>query len=751
MATSGSTEVVATRASNGETATTLRFEWNQESQSIPNNNTTIAWRMILISHRYGAISSSASKTWYVVVNGTAYGTTNTVGIGANTSKTLASGRTTIGHNSDGTKSFSYKFRQRFDITFNGFVGVVEGNGSATLNTIPRYANFTAHSLSSRTQTSAIIRWSANATCKRVRYQIGSGSWVQISTASASSGTYTVSNLAPNTSYSIKTEIQRSDSSLTTTSGAITVTTLPIATMTSGANFNIGSNITIAISNSSNNASVIYLDAQNDVGTWERIASTTSPQGTSSYTWNLSSVTSTLYSKCAKRNQMNVRIGCGVTLNGTWYSHIKTGVAKVINSNPTFSNFTFLNTDTAINTLLGTTDVFAQSRGNCRIVVSSANKAVAKNGAWITKYVASVTNNQTLSLKEPSYVEGDLNIDMGGFAVNGTLNVNVYAIDSRGNKTNTVTKSFVVLPYHNPIVKTTLKRANGFEKEISLNFSVTYSRLMIGSVQKNSLTATSYTIKEDGSSTETDPETINGLTFGQSPTDEIASVNIPYLMDLDINKAFDFKFTVADSLNTVIVSSSLPQGIPIMAEFDDGHVSVGMIPDFASGAKLQVGSDIVATDSNGNTTELLKAINDLRNELGSSSALVKNIFLRMHPVGHIMLTTSSTNPQSIWGGTWQAWGTGRVPVGIDTSQTEFNTLQKTGGSKTHTLTEAQIPSHSHSLNDMISYVGNQSGASKYTVGYGGSEFRNLYTNSKGGGQAHNNLQPYITCYMWRRTS
>lgn len=117
---------------------TLKFSWEIVSQSIPNNTTTISWKMELITDSYGHIDSTASKDWSVTVNGVKYGGTNTVGIGKNATKTLASGSTTIAHNNDGTKTFSYSFSQEFAITFSGaWIGTKSGSGSGTLNTIAR--------------------------------------------------------------------------------------------------------------------------------------------------------------------------------------------------------------------------------------------------------------------------------------------------------------------------------------------------------------------------------------------------------------------------------------------------------------------------------------------------------------------------------------------------------------------------------------------------------------------------------------
>ena len=138
MATSGSKSVAVTSYD------TLKFSWEESSQSVANNTTTISWKMELIAGSSGRIGSTASKNWSVTVNGTKYSGTNTVGIANNATKTLASGSTTIKHNSDGTKTFSYSFSQEFGITFSGSsIGTKSGSGSGTLDTIPRASTVSA--------------------------------------------------------------------------------------------------------------------------------------------------------------------------------------------------------------------------------------------------------------------------------------------------------------------------------------------------------------------------------------------------------------------------------------------------------------------------------------------------------------------------------------------------------------------------------------------------------------------------------
>ena len=119
-----------------------------------------------------------------------------------------------------------------------------------------------------------------------------------------------------------------------------------------------------------------------------------------------------------------------------------------------------------------------------------------------------------------------------------------------------------------------------------------------------------------------------------------------------------------------------------------------------------------------------------------------------PVGSIYISNSPTNPAtSLGGGTWVNFGAGRVLVGLDATQTEFDTVEKTGGAKTHTLTTAEIPSHTHPIT-FVESIG--SGATQ-GAGTANQATPGSGTGATGGGGAHNNLQPYIVVYFWKRTA
>jgi len=127
--------------------------------------------------------------------------------------------------------------------------------------------------------------------------------------------------------------------------------------------------------------------------------------------------------------------------------------------------------------------------------------------------------------------------------------------------------------------------------------------------------------------------------------------------------------------------------------------------------------------------------------------LEQLFSMIYPVGSIYMSTNNINPSTLFGGTWTPWGTGRSIVGVDEKQAEFETAEKTGGSKSAYINSANLPPST------VVEFNNTGGKNINAVSPGlttatGWKFTpQLYVGSSGA--AHNNLQPYITCYMWKR--
>ena len=126
--------------------------------------------------------------------------------------------------------------------------------------------------------------------------------------------------------------------------------------------------------------------------------------------------------------------------------------------------------------------------------------------------------------------------------------------------------------------------------------------------------------------------------------------------------------------------------------------------------------------------------------------LSSLWDQIYPVGSIYLSVNATNPSVLFGGTWEQVK-GKFLVGVDSSDTAFNTSEKPGGEKTHKLTVDEMPSHNHP--GIFKYT-NQTGY--YARLYLGSDGTALDNEGKtGGDKPHNNLPPYMAVYMWKRIS
>ena len=151
----------------------------------------------------------------------------------------------------------------------------------------------------------------------------------------------------------------------------------------------------------------------------------------------------------------------------------------------------------------------------------------------------------------------------------------------------------------------------------------------------------------------------------------------------------------------------------------------------------------------------------------------NTLKKVYPVGSIYMSTVSTNPATLFGfGTWEAMPAGRVLLAQGKSSwgTTYN-AGSTGGEATHQLTVGELPTHNHSGSTnttgehthTFAVTSDESGndSNKPTVGYNnagtyttssaGNHSHTLTINNTGNNQSHNNIQPYIATFIWKRTA
>lgn len=609
----------------------VQLRWSLASQDTVNNKSTINWYLEIYSS--SSIYSSDSKSYSVKINGSTVSSGSDT-IGGSGTRTLKSGTTTIAHNSDGTKTFSYSFSQECAITWSGtYVGTVTGSGSDTLPTIPR---------ASQPSLSDMYVWMRDET-------------VTIYTNRASTTfTHTITYKFGNASGTIATGVTDS-----------TTWTPPLS-------------LANEIPNDTYDNGTVYCETFDSTGT----------------------------SLGKKSTTIQLYVPSDVV--------------------PTFTSVTASEANTTVaNAGVG----YVQGLSKLNMVINGASGAYSST---ITKYTMTFENNTyTGSSAVSSTIKGS-----GALTLSGTIT------DSRG-RTATQNTTITVSAYTSPKITTfTVARANsdGTSNSIGEYVNVGIGGTWTDLSAKNDCTILVKTSAR-GANTWTTVQTIDGGTGGSYNNTITVGTYPP-------TSSFDFRLEFTDLFNTTISITVLSTGQVTMSW---GQTGVGVGKVWEQGA-LDVSGDafISGTIYAGGLPIIPSGIvNMFAGGTVPSGWLVCD--------GSAISRTTYANLFNAIGTTYGAGDgsttfnlpnfKGSVPVGLDTGQTEFNALGKTGGEKTHTLTVNEMPSHRHEFKYNNS---NTQGTVSYT--HATNAFANQTTdtalgfanmNNTGGDAPHNNLQPYIT--------
>ena len=237
-------------------------------------------------------------------------------------------------------------------------------------------------------------------------------------------------------------------------------------------------------------------------------------------------------------------------------------------------------------------------------------------------------------------------------------------------------------------------------------------------------------------------------------------------DLDVDTGlFD-----PDSIS--IFYATLSGSIIVIDEFAPGYSDVGhttgqtvlLKPTTAWADAVAEGGGGGASVTIGDTPPATPEQGDLWGDTnGGEPGLVQAVAELLMPVGHILITGSSTNPATTYGfGTWVRIQ-GKFIIGVDDSDSDFD-LNDTGGAKTHTLTIGEIPNRTGTITAHSSrssfwaptgVFSGTSMASTYSPPSASTSGANsvnvLHFNLGGGGGAHDIMNPYIAKYIWERTA
>lgn len=377
--------------------------------------------------------------------------------------------------------------------------------------------------------------------------------------------------------------------------------------------------------------------------------------------------------------------------------------SIVNANPIFENFDYVDTNTEIAgslTLDRTMQTFVESKSNALITISTLDKATAQKGAKMAKYRLVIGNSQV----EADYKENEaVTLEIKNIT---SPTFTVYAIDSRGNSTMkqiTLSQESIdpprYIPYKElnefPIIATAL-RENGVSKTVNLTVQGNYSdSIWIAyPISRNHIYNITYQYRKTKGGTWIEGETLLPTTDSSgSYTFKGAIKGDLGAEGFSVKDSFDIKIIVKDALSTREYETIIQSGEPNMAIHRDG-VSFGAPYNTESGGPIQ--------------------INGI------------NIFEYLFPIGYTYISFSDVDPSLLFGGTWQQIKDVFLLAAGDNSN-----VGEVGGTT-----------------DLgLSYI-----TSGYGIQAGSGNFEDrIIVGKTGMSQSYydNHLPPHITVYVWRK--
>lgn len=427
--------------------------------------------------------------------------------------------------------------------------------------------------------------------------------------------------------------------------------------------------------------------------------------------------------------INQTYGDGTIIIETWDGGTKIGektkpIRMTIPDNikPSIAGATYKDQNNAIKAITGSDQILVNGYSIPRMIVDASGIY----GSTIVEYKfeingTTITNNGYLT---------DISLQTYDFGA-GLIPVKVTVKDSRG-RTATTTVNLNIFAYSAPSLLNfsalRIAAGDGTMTTIQVKKSVSVSSIKNGTTEKNT-----YTVKTEIKKTsDTAWQTV------KTETNTSSNFNLTGYSILD---SYDIRITVADTISAstpAVIRDIIPTDSVLMDKYRNEALGIGKYAEPGKGM-LQVGGMIWM-----NSRSLLDTF---------------------YPIGSIYQSTNSANPSTFMGGTWIRMAQGQVLVGVDESDPDFSTAGKTGGEKTHTLKEPELPklSGSQSFHGVGSGT-NLFGSTGIIQDWGrmdnkyhsnasseGASSYGAFNINFGGDQAHNNLQPYTTVYTWRRTA
>lgn len=522
-----------------------------ESVNVKANTSTLTWTLQCLG---GSVNYYSTAPTTVTINGTVVyskGATSWDSKVFPAAKGSTSGTITVAHGSDGKKSITVGFSTRVY-----YSTAQEYGGSMTLTNIDRTAPTVTLATSNITASSVKITVTASTTANRWWYSTNGGSsWVEFNSTDGTSKEYTITGLTPNTSYSIQVCARKKTNDVDGYSSKTSVKTLGGSVISSVSTFTADAatakiTMSVTVYNTSYTHTLVIKNGSTTVLT---ITGLSLSSGSNTITLTAAQRSTVLAAMSALKSftgTFTLTTYSGTTQIGTASSKTATVQTTSANSAPTFTAFTFEDSNATAVGVTGNNQILIQNISTLKLTLTAAT---AKNGATISSYSV-VAGSKTASGTTTT-------ITVGTIPDSGTVPVIVTAIDSRGY-TTAVTVNITVLEYEGiNIAEYTMRRVNEVEDTTQVTIGGDITPVTIGGVNKNSLRYLYYRYRKTSDSAY---NSYKDITSSTEYDDSGFNFESDEWLSLDADYSYYVQFLVTDKLTSDTVTITVPQGTPLLA-------------------------------------------------------------------------------------------------------------------------------------------------------------------------------------------
>ena len=522
-----------------------------ESVNVKANTSTLTWTLQCLG---GSVNYYSTAPTTVTINGTVVyskGATSWDSKVFPAAKGSTSGTITVAHGSDGKKSITVGFSTRVY-----YSTAQEYGGSMTLTNIDRTAPTVTLATSNITASSVKITVTASTTANRWWYSTNGGSsWVEFNSTDGTSKEYTITGLTPNTSYSIQVCARKKTNDVDGYSSKASVKTLGGSVISSVSTFTADAatakiTMSVTVYNTSYTHTLVIKNGSTTVLT---ITGLSLSNGSNTITLTAAQRSAVLAAMSALKSftgTFTLTTYSGSTQIGTASEKTATVQTTSANSAPTFTAFTFEDSNATAVGVTGNNQILIQNISTLKLTLTAAT---AKNGATISSYSV-VAGSKTASGTTTA-------ITVGTLPDKGTVPVIVTAIDSRGY-TTAVTVNITVLEYEGiNITEYTMRRVNEVEDTTQVTIGGDITPVTIDGVNKNSLRYLYYRYRKTSDSAY---NSYKDITSSTEYNDSGFNFESDEWLSLDADYSYYVQFLVTDKLTSDTVTITVPQGTPLLA-------------------------------------------------------------------------------------------------------------------------------------------------------------------------------------------